>query len=154
MKLWYLLLLGLPLYAGCQVQETLDSDLVTVLKRSNQCRIASPELRELKSMQEYRGVFLQDSMTQKSDMMPDVDLSKHVVMLLAMGEKPSAGYAIQFSTADIERDGRTLKLKVKFSPPKGDIAATVITSPCLIFAVKRDGWNEIVAGDTGLVYQR
>jgi hypothetical protein len=154
MKLRYLLLLILPLFTGCQVQEALDNDVVTVLKRSNQCRITSPELRELKTMQEYRGVFLQDSMMQNSDPVPDIDLSNHVVMLLAMGEKPSAGYAIQFSTADIERDGETLKLNVKFSPPKGDIAATVITSPCLVFAVKRDGWSEIVAGDTGLVYRQ
>ncbi len=154
MKLRYFLLLGLPLFTGCQMEERLDSDLVTVLKRSNQCRIASPELRELKSMQEYREIFLQDSMMRNSDPMPDIDLSNHAVMLLAMGQKPSAGYAIQFSTADIEKDGETLKLNVKFSPPKGDIAATVITSPCIVFAVKRDGWSEIVAGDTGLVYRK
>jgi hypothetical protein len=144
---------SLVLLAGCQMSEQIENSELTILKRSNQCRVNSPVLRELKTVDEIRQVFMQDSMIKSADQLPDLDLSSHAIMLLAMGQKPSAGYGIEFDPNLIQNEAGILRLSVKFNPPAGDIAATVLTSPCLIFAVRREGLSEIVAGDTGLVYR-
>jgi hypothetical protein len=153
MSFRHYLLLSLVLLAGCQVPGEIEKSELTILKRSNQCRLSLPVLRELKSMDEINRIFKQESMLQKSEPLPDLDLSVHAIMLLAMGQKPTAGYRIEFDSNKNQYAAGILRLSVKFAPPAGDIAATVLASPCLIFAIKREGLSEIVAGDTGLVYR-
>lgn len=153
MRFRHTLLLSLILLAGCQMSEQMEKSELTILKRSNQCRISSPVLRELKSMDEIGRILKQENMLQKPDPLPDLDLSSYAIMLLAMGQKPSAGYRIEIDPKQIQHAAGVLRLSVQFVPPAGEIAATVLTSPCLIFSVRREGLNEIVAGDTGLVYR-
>lgn len=146
-------LLSLIMCAGCQIPEDTVSHELTILKRSNQCRVDSPSLRQLQSQDEIRKIFLQDSMLGSRDPLPDVDLSTHVIMLLSMGQRPSAGYRIELDPDGLHEESGSLRLSVEFLSPEGGAVATVITSPCLIFSIKREGLQEIVAGDTGLVFR-
>jgi hypothetical protein len=74
-------------------------------------------------------------------------------MLLAMGTQPTSGYCIELDPNHSRTRGKTLWLSVKFKPPEQDFTATILTSPCVIFTVKRDTLTKIVAVDTGLSFQ-
>ena len=78
----------------------------------------------------------------------EVDFSTQVVVLLAMGQKPKTGYRIEMDIEYAERRGSTLWLPVRFIAPTGS-AAAVITSPCAVFGVAKQGLQRIIAGETG-----
>lgn len=148
------LLLGACLCTGCQMPEESAASELIVLQRSNQCRVAEPTLRELHTLEEVQQIVSSDFMSKTPETLPKVDLTKYAVMLLAMGQKPSMGYAIEMDSKPLLETAQTIKLNTRFTAPeKGAVVATMITSPCLIFAIKREAGRELVAGDTGLSYQ-
>lgn len=149
----YLLVFSMAICSACQLPAQSGSEL-TVLKRSSHCRVAEPTLRQLHTADEINRVFMPDTLQPGDETVPLGDRSSQAVMLLAMGQKPSPGYRIDLDPDHLSVRAQTLKLSVTFNSPENEMAATVMTSPCLIFAVSRDGWREIVAGDTGLVYRR
>ena len=147
------LLLSMAVCSACQLPVQAQSEL-KVLKRSSHCSVAEPTLRQLHTAEEIEQVFAPAAVLQAGESVPMVDFSSQAVMLLAMGQKPSAGYRIDIDPSRFSWSAQTIRLSVSFSSPENEMAATVMTSPCLVFVVRRDGWQEIIAGDTGLVYRR
>ncbi len=67
---------------------------------------------------------------------PKVDFAREMVLVAAMGRKPTAGYAIEIT--GVKRQGKTLVVSVRHSaPPPGAIALQVITNPVHFIAVPR-----------------
>lgn len=155
----HVLILGLLLATvGCldRTGTTADEadEAVTILKRSDQCRISEPTFRPLRDMADLHRVMPPSTMMSEQQAALDMDFSTHTVMLLAMGQKPTAGFHIEIDSGGdgLRWQGETLRLPVRFTSPVGEVAATVITSPCVIFLLGRDGVQRIVAGDTGLAF--
>jgi hypothetical protein len=148
----YLILFGAILLNGCQSQAESAADLV-ILKRSQVCPTDEAVLREVRDKEEFQRLTATGPLSQDPPSIPDVDLSRHAIMLLAMGEQPSTGYRIDLDISRIRKEGGTLWLPVEFHAPTSEVVATMITSPCVIFSVKRDGLDKVVAGNTGLTFQ-
>jgi hypothetical protein len=152
----YALILGLLLATvGCldRTGTTVD-EAVTILKRSDQCRISEPTFRPLRGMADLRRVMPPSTMMSERQTALDIDFSTQTVMLLAMGQKPTAGFHIEIDNSGegLQWQGGILRLPVRFTSPVGEVAATVVTSPCVIFLLGRDGVQRIIAGDTGLTF--
>ncbi len=152
-KGYLLLLLSLLVCSSCQSPAQPEFKLV-ILKQSASCRVNEPALRELRSAAEIKQVFSPATLLYSEEALPEVDGSSQTVMLLAMGLRPSAGYSIELDQTYRHQDEETIRLNVTFRLPKSEMAATMMTSPCVIFAVSQGGWRQIIAGDTGLVYRR
>jgi hypothetical protein len=73
-----------------------------------------------------------------------IDFAKEGVLLIEMGERPTAGYALDLPPdAARIKDGR-LELIVDWTePPPDAITAQVITSPCLLVRLPRAGYREV-----------
>lgn len=73
--------------------------------------------------------------------MPEVDFSRHRPVLIALGEQSSAGYglALQRDTLDVQGDRAVLRIAVT-RPAADSMQAQVVTSPCMLVAVERDGY--------------
>ncbi len=74
-----------------------------------------------------------------------VDLNfkeKHIV-LVAMGENPTAGYRIQVGKAAPTLQGETLSLPIQFEGPDGGLQAQVLTRPCLIVSVDKGAYQTV-----------
>jgi hypothetical protein len=71
--------------------------------------------------------------------LPDVDFSREMVVVAALGSRPSSGYDVVFTSAS-EADGVvTMELETR-SPGPGCVTLTVITAPVDLARVpKRDG---------------
>jgi hypothetical protein len=151
----YPLLLGLVLMtAGCLERAGMTADeVVTILKRSDQCRLSEPTLRPIRDGADLRRVMPPMEMMGEQQAALDVDFSTQVVMLLAMGRKPTTGFRIEIDTVGLRQQAGTLHLPVRFASPVGEVAATRVTSPCVIFSLRGDGLQRIIAGDTGLSFR-
>jgi hypothetical protein len=69
---------------------------------------------------------------------PAVDFASHAVLLVEMGQRPTAGYALKFERADVDPSGRKYVVQVDWLDPNSVSLAQVQTAPCLLLAVPRE----------------
>lgn len=77
---------------------------------------------------------------------PVVDFERHGVLLITMGERPTAGYRLNFlpGTHRVVLRGRTLQVDLAWeTPPPDSIQAQVMTYPCLLLQVPRRSFNRV-----------
>ncbi len=87
---------------------------------------------------------------------PVVDFTRNAALLVNMGTRPTSGYALSLAdnSARIVADRLEVVLDWQ-SPPPGAVVAQVLTSPCLILRIPRDGFREIrVLDRAGVVKAR
>ncbi len=87
---------------------------------------------------------------------PPLDFGLRAVVLLAMGMQPSAGYGLTLRPRQWSVTGDTLILRVDWlTPPPGRVFTQVVTHPCLLVNVPRDGYHRIeVLDQHGMVRMR
>lgn len=84
---------------------------------------------------------------------PAVDFSREGVLVLAMGSRSTAGYALSLAEESaVVRDG-VLTVRVDWrEPPPGALLAQVMTSPCLLVKVPMASFSRIrVVDQQGLL---
>lgn len=68
------------------------------------------------------------------------DWSTQARVIIALGNKPTAGYGLSFS--GFSQENALLKLAVQqHKPPADAMVAQMITSPCLVVDVSQQGWQ-------------
>jgi hypothetical protein len=81
---------------------------------------------------------------------PGVDFARDGVVLVAMGRRSTAGYALALASRRAEVKGGVATLSVRFEEPApGAVLAQVVTSPCLLVALPRKGLREVRVVDAG-----
>lgn len=119
-------------------------DDAQVLRASAQCGTATREgsARWLASDEEYRAALAAVDRRRLSGVQREpaaVDFATHGVLLVEMGQRATAGYALDLASADVRRDGDGGTVRVNWNePPEDAMVAQVLTSPCLFVAVKKD----------------
>ncbi len=76
----------------------------------------------------------------------NVDFASHSVIVIAMGEQPSAGYSVDLSQADdsVVIRGGSLNIKsIWRQPGDDDVVAQVITSPCVAISIPKSEFDVI-----------
>ena len=68
------------------------------------------------------------------------DFGKEVVVLIASGQKPTAGYGLALASDRAPVKDKAAGVRVTFTAPDpGMMAAQVMTSPCLVVALPGEG---------------
>ncbi len=67
---------------------------------------------------------------------PRVDFARHMLVLVAAGERPTGGYAIRVSSV-VRRDGRLVVRAQERTPGTGCITTQVLTAPYQVIRVAR-----------------
>jgi hypothetical protein len=85
-----------------------------------------------------------------------VDFAKEGVVLVGMGSRPTAGYALTLSADRAEVKDGVATIAVRFEEPApGAMLAQMLTSPCLLVALPREGLREVrVVDASGAVRAR
>lgn len=79
---------------------------------------------------------------------PAVDFARHRVVLVALGEQPTAGYGVALARASLAMHGRNARLPIEVTRPSADSTqAQVVTTPCMLVAVDRDGYDSLEVVD-------
>lgn len=75
---------------------------------------------------------------------PSVDLSREDVLLLSMGDRPTAGYSILLSQQHIRYSKDVAELVVEWVMPSANaIAPQVVTHPCLLLSVPKSDYRRL-----------
>lgn len=135
--------LALPLLGaeggGCSPDRQVP---VTVVRGGAQCGgdAAGPAVRRLGSAAELAAAFA----AEVGGAVPAADFEGSAVLLVASGQRPTAGHAVELLAAKAPvKDGVALVQVALRAPPAGALTAQVVTSPCLVVALPRAGLAEV-----------
>jgi hypothetical protein len=79
---------------------------------------------------------------------PAIDFSRSGVLVVDMGPRPTAGYAVRLRRADAEVRQGTLRVPVRWRvPDPAAVVAQVRTHPCLLLQLPRGPYQRIVVID-------
>jgi hypothetical protein len=78
----------------------------------------------------------------------DVDFDREGVALIAMGKRPTAGYMVVPAADRAAVEAGTVRIPVAWQePPEGAVVAQVLTTPCLLVALPKGGYDAVAAVD-------
>lgn len=84
------------------------------------------------------------------DPLPHIDFARDTVLLVSMGQKPTAGYGIILPPNGVRKAGRVLEVHLEWrEPPKGAVVAQVVTSPCILLKATGTDYETVRIYDTG-----
>ena len=104
-----------------------------------------PAVRWIASAGEWRDLYARiNSQWMNPPPPPAVDFPREGVLLIAMGQRPSAGYALALADEVATASDGVLTVRVDWrEPPPGYRRAQVMTSPCLLVAVPDAGFTRV-----------
>jgi len=80
----------------------------------------------------------------ESDQAPDVDLAAYRVLLVRMGRKPTAGYAVRCLTERSGLTNGTAVITLEWAePPPDRLNAQVVTSPFVLLKITKAGYSRV-----------
>lgn len=120
------------------------------LYSSNNCAIDEPMLKPINSAAELDQLMksFPASFSKSPSISLRVDLHRQSLILYALGQKPSSGYAIQLEGHEATVKEQKLYLPIRVEKPaKTGFQAQLITSPCSLFSIPKTDFREILIGD-------
>jgi hypothetical protein len=79
---------------------------------------------------------------------PDVDYTKHGVLLIRMGEKPNGGYRLTLAADEAKIENREARIQVHMSEPEPDYFYTqAIVYPHLLIKMEKGAFDSIAVVD-------
>jgi PrcB C-terminal len=127
---------------------------VEVVRAAAQCggEGTGVTVRRLGSDQELRGEARLDDEIRGSARRrlegPAPDFEREAVLLVSMGQQPSAGYAVELARPVALVKGEVAGLQVALRrPAPGAMTAQVVTAPCLVVKLPREGLAEVKVAD-------
>lgn len=146
--------MALAAVAGCAQPGGNAADNATVpiatLASQDQCgELNRPAVRWIARSSEWRDLYARINSQWMNPPSPRaVDFPREGVLLIAMGQRSSAGYGLALAEEIATvRDG-VLTVRVDWrEPPVGRRRAQVMTSPCLLLAVPDAGFTRIEVVD-------
>lgn len=139
-----LLLTALTTLAGC---EPLPEDVglrITSVMQSDYCGHEQPSAYQIEQESQWQALhrggerFLPNPADDRSNSQRYRELAANsLLVVVAAGQKPSAGYRVVVDTYDWQRELDELTLQVAVEGPTvGTVQATVLTSPCNLVAIR------------------
>ena len=124
---------------GCRGTREVD---VTVVRSGPHCGgdAAEPSARLLRTRGDLDAAFRSELGAE----MPPVDLGRDAVVLVSAGQRPTAGHAVELASPKAAAHGKVGALRVRITRPDPTaLVAQVVTSPCLVVRIPREGLSEV-----------
>lgn len=144
----------LTVMAGCVQPSVIAAGDATVpiatLASQGQCSGQNhPTVRWIADASEWRDLHARvHSQWMNPPPPPKVDFSREGVLLIAMGQRSSAGYGLALADDVANVRNGVLTVRVNWSePPAGSRRAQVMTSPCLLAVVPNAGFTRVQVVD-------
>jgi hypothetical protein len=85
-----------------------------------------------------------------TDAPPEVDFERFGVLLVEMGRRPTAGYAVSLADPEVELADGTAGVTVAWNEPAADaVTAQVVTSPCTFIRLPRGDYDTVTVTAEG-----
>lgn len=134
---------------GKNVETRQQVPLARQITASDYCGLTAPGLvylDSLKALQAFRSL---KGQMLSLDSASSLDFQREHLLVVAMGRKNTGGYGL--TLADAAMEGATLAVTARVRVPAPDSMVTqALTTPCVVLAVKADGWDKVVVRGDGL----
>lgn len=110
--------------------------------QSAHCGLTGPGVALASSSAELEALLDVGGQNMSTGVIRQVNLDKESLVIVTLGQKPTAGYGVGLSSAS--KTGQTLKLSMTVTEPApGMMVAQVITSPCVVLAAAEQDWQRL-----------
>ncbi|MDX1457436.1 MAG: protease complex subunit PrcB family protein [Marinobacter sp.] len=144
-----LALLALLGAGGCASQGDMHGPLARQLTASDHCGLTAPGMLYLADKQELAKLANLPGQTMSLSSLAALDFSREHLVIVALGQKNTAGYGVTLSSARLDGDVLAMEMEVQ-APPPGSMVAQVLTTPCAALAITSQGWSRLSATGEGL----
>jgi len=115
---------------------------VRQVTQSAHCGLTGPGVAHVRSEGELEALLDVSGQNMATGVIRQVNLDRESLVIVTLGQKPTAGYSVGLESATADR--KTLKLAMKVNSPAPDMmVAQVITSPCVVLAVADSQWQRL-----------
>ncbi len=116
--------------------------MVRQITQSAYCGLTGPGVAFVRSEADREALLDVSGQNMATDVVRKVDLAREALVMVTLGQKPTAGYSVGLQSALAQ--GESLVLDMRVNEPAPDMmVAQVITSPCAVLAVEPRGWQQI-----------
>ena len=116
--------------------------MVRQITQSAYCGLTGPGGAFVRSEADREALLDVSGQNMATDVVRKVDLSREALVMVTLGQKPTAGYSVGLQSALAQ--GESLVLDMHVNEPAPDMmVAQVVTSPCAVLAVEPRGWQQI-----------
>lgn len=133
------------LLAACSAyaqKEPLPAPQVRQVTQSAHCGLTGPGVAPVSSPAALENLLGVSGQNMATGVIRQVDLASEQLIIVTLGQKPTAGYSVGLQ--DVHWQEPVLKLAMRVNSPAPDMmVAQVITSPCVVLAVKGDYWQRL-----------
>lgn len=113
------------------------------------CGLTAPGAVLVQSREDLKRLASLPGLGLDLDRLPTEDLEQQPLVVVAQGQKPTAGYSVSLKGAGL--NGDRLLLAMSISEPRADaMVAQVLTTPCVVVAVTAEGWQTLTVEGQGL----
>ncbi len=124
---------------------------VEVLYRDQQCGVLQAQTRWIETQQAYQTLFSElrkSYISNHDEQPPPVDFSQNGVLLVAMGQRNTGGYAVDFANSEAVISAGVLRFSVNWREPrKGMMVTQALTSPCMLLKTPKAEFERIEIKD-------
>ncbi|MGD8497595.1 MAG: protease complex subunit PrcB family protein [Chromatiales bacterium] len=139
------LTLGIAACQSAQSVGPIEDAAVRYVYASQQCSVMDPVARWLPDAQAFEAAVAeaeQPRLGSSSSVSHDVDFSKETVLLISMGQLATGGYGLRLAEESLPVVSGVGTLRVEWIEPPPDAFVTqALTSPCLLVALPREGYD-------------
>ncbi|RBP72561.1 protease complex subunit PrcB family protein [Marinobacter nauticus] len=116
--------------------------MVRQITQSAYCGLTGPGVAFVRSEADREALLDVSGQNMATDVVRKVDLAREALVMVTLGQKPTAGYSVGLQSALAQ--GESLVLDMRVNEPAPDMmVAQVITSPCAVLAIEPRGWQQI-----------
>ena len=116
--------------------------MVRQITQSAYCGLTGPGVAFVRSEADREALLDVSGQNMATDVVRKVDLAREALVMVTLGQKPTAGYSVGLQS--VLAQGESLVLDMRVNEPAPDMmVAQVITSPCAVLAVEPRGWQQI-----------
>ena len=102
--------------------------MVRQITQSAYCGLTGPGVAFVRSEADREALLDVSGQNMATDVVRKVDLSREALVMVTLGQKPTAGYSVGLQSALAQGEM---------------MVAQVVTSPCAVLAVEPRGWQQI-----------
>ena len=132
---------------GCRADREVP---VQVVRAGAQCGGEGEGIsaRVIHSAEELRAAFPALLGVEPGQETAEPDLARELVLLVSAGRRPTAGHAVELARPTAPVKGNVAAVQVRLRAPAPEaMTAQVVTSPCLVVKLLREGITEVKVAD-------
>jgi len=147
-----ILAVALLLTAGCAANRSATAEgapLARQVTESDHCGLTAPGLVYISEASDLGRLARLPAANLALSKLRAIDFEQEHLVLVGLGQKPTGGYGLTLTSAEIVDDQLQVAVKVR-QPAPDSLVTQALTTPCAVIAVSPNDWEQLRVSGEGL----